>query len=65
MTVYLPPEVCGALSIAERHLKAAGRRRRGWGWGERRQKHMAKVQKLVARAARLLRGKPFDLEQES
>ena len=60
ITVYAPPEVCGALSLAQRHLAAARRKiyRSGYKNRRRSQKHMSKVQKLVLRAVRLLGGKP-------
>ena len=59
--VYLPPEVCGALSVAQKHVDAS--RRLYWTNGNnykrkvRIRRHEEKAQKLVARAARLLRGK--------
>ena len=51
--LYLPPEVCGCLSVAQKHLDA-GRALQSPRWRERKAKHASKVQKLVSRAARLL-----------
>lgn len=54
--INLPPEVYGCLSVAQRNLNAAatagGRYR--WRAKERKARHIAKVQKLVAKAARML-----------
>lgn len=57
---YLPPEVCGCLSLAQNHIDAArrigGRQCSIWRKKQRARKHEQKVQKLVNKAARLLNG---------
>lgn len=63
LTVYLPPEVCGCLSLAQRHLKTSKAARYYYRHGDRKRKHEAKVQKLVAKAARLMERRGVDLEQ--
>jgi len=56
-TVYLPPEVCGCLSVAQRHLDAMKHKsRRRWRDKQQQAKHLSKVQKLVDKAARILQG---------
>ncbi len=57
VTVYLPPEVCGALAHAERHLRLSRPGTRFFRNKERARRHAEKVQKLVSRAARMLGGK--------
>lgn len=58
VVVLLPPEVCGCLAHAQRHLDTASRYR--WSYygrykaEKRKRKHEQKVQKLVAKAARML-----------
>lgn len=54
VVVHLPPEVCGCLSLAQKHLDASRRIPCRWKWRERKRRHEAKVQKLVARASKLL-----------
>ena len=57
----IPPEVYGALSVAQNHLTTANGARRQWRNEYLRKKyhdkHMDKVQKLISRAVKLLRGK--------
>lgn len=57
ITIYVPPEVYGLLSIAQRHLDAAkaSRWKRPQSRAKRSQRrHLSKVQKLVAKAARMI-----------
>lgn len=54
--VFVPPEVAGALSIAQKHMTRASHPvgKRLWQQRERARKHIAKVAKLAAKAARML-----------
>lgn len=57
VTVCLPPEACGCISIAQRHLDTAKRHyrySRRWRDTVRHRKHMEKVQKLIAKSSRLI-----------
>jgi hypothetical protein len=62
IVVHLPPEVCGALSLAQHYLDAS-KRGRYYPLGKyntRQRRLREKIQKLVARAAKLManRGVP-------
>lgn len=62
LTAYLPPEICGVLHHAQRHLDAsrAAKYYPLYKHRDRTRRHAEKVQKLVARAARMMaaRGVP-------
>lgn len=54
----LPPEVYGALVVAQKHLTTANTTYYRFSLHhKRKRKHLAKVQKLVAKAAKYLNGR--------
>lgn len=58
----LPPEVYGALSVAQNHLNTSRKASKRTRWNgscyvNQKEKHLAKVQKLVSKAVKYLRGK--------
>lgn len=57
VTLHLPPEAIGAINLAIRHLKIAKQyspyARRNW--KVKCQRHVEKAQKLIAKAARIIR----------